>query len=134
MNFSRTEQLVIDTFGMSEKTALLYLKDHGVERERIWWYGKKKQLRERAREVIYKDAKEFEAKHVERITTLRFLHSKALEMLDDELEPNTKLRIMEFLSKLQYDIAAFDEASKDLIEQGKTGIQKPNEERTPINS
>ena len=125
MDFTRTEQLIIDTFGMSEKKALEYLKQNGLKKGRAWWFSKKKELRVRAREVIYQDAKEFEAKHVERITTLRNLHIKALEMLDNELDNSIRLKIMEFLTKLQYDIASFDEASRDLIEQGKTGIQKP---------
>ena len=129
MEFTRTEQLIIDTFGMSPKTAIEYLKKNGIEREKSWLYNKKKELRVRAREVIYNDAKEFEAKHVERITTLRYLHSKSLEMLESESDNNTRLRIMEFLSKLQYDLASFDEASKDLIEQGKTSLQKPEEQK-----
>ena len=128
MEFTRTEQLVIDTFGMSEKTALKYLKDHNAGCKPSTWYYKKRQLRERAREVIYHDAKEFEAKHVERITTLRYLHTKALDMLEAESKNDTRLRIMEFISKLQYDIASFDEASRDLIEQSKTSLQKPEEQ------
>ena len=124
MHFTRTEQLIIDTFGMGEKTALDYLKNNGIKIKRRSWYDKKKSLRERAREVIYQDAKEFEAKHVERITTLRNLHIKALDMLDNESDNSVRIKIMDFLTKLQYDIASFDEASRDLIEQGKTSIQE----------
>jgi len=62
MDFTKTEQLIIDTFGMSEKKALEYLAQNDLKKGRAWWFNKKKELRVRAREVIYQDAKEFDLK------------------------------------------------------------------------
>lgn len=117
---------------MKEKYALEYLKKHHIDIQSRAWYHKKRQLREYARAIIYQDAEEFEAKHVERTTTLRYLLDLSYENLEKEQDPIRRQRIIESIRDLQYDIASFDNASRDIIEKGKAGVPVAREEQHSI--
>lgn len=131
MYFTRREQLIIDTFGMPEKHGMKYLAEHGIEMERQQYYNKRKKLRERGNEIVFTTAREFTMKHVERTKTLRHLLDLSWKNLDMEADPIRRQKIIDSIKELQYDIATFDEATRDLIETGETSIQVPNkEERT----
>ena len=129
MNFTKKELLIIDTFGMSEQHGMKYLEENGVSMGRQQYYSKRKKLREMGKQIVYMTAQHFEMKHVERTKTLRHLLTLSWENLDRETEPIKRQKIIDSIKELQYDIATFDEATRDLIETGETSIQIPDQEK-----
>jgi hypothetical protein len=130
MYFTRKEQLIIDTFGMSEAHGMKYMNDNGIRIGRQYYYELRKELRKRGKEIVFKTAQEFELKHIERCKTLRHLQTLSWENLDRETDPTKRQKIIDSIKELQYDIATFDEATRDLIETGETSIQVSEQQET----
>jgi len=127
MQFSRIDQLVIDTCGLSTQSALTYLKDHGVKKSESWYFKKKKKLEQNSYSILFETAKNFHALHLRRVSTLRYLLDVSFKNLKEESDPIKRQRIIDSIKELQYDIATFDEATRDLIEE-KTGIPVSEQE------
>lgn len=127
MKLNKMDSLILQTKHFTIKEAQTIMeKEFYIKRSVGFISQRRTELKEQALKILYEEAKNFPDNHLTRIYTLSYLLQVSLKNLKDETEPLKKQHIADSIAKLQFDIAAFDEATKGIIENN--GIQEPKEE------
>ena len=113
--------------GLRWEEAKKYLHTNNVKIGRAAWFNVKKKLEEKTINVLFATAKEFHSRHLNRVNILRYLLDESFYNLEHETDYLKRQHIINSIKELQYDIATFDEATRDLIEEGKKGIPIPEQ-------
>lgn len=131
MKLNNVDTLIIQTKHLSIKDSqTLMRKEFHVTRSAGFISQRRSLLKEQALKILFEEAKYFPDKHLTRLSTLHYLLKVSLKNLDDETEPLKKQHIVDSIAKLQFDIAAFDEATKGIIENNNnnTTLEKQEQE------
>ena len=123
------QKIVVQTIHLSVRDALSYLKaTYHITRGQTWLGQQRTIVREISTSILFKRARDFPQYHLTRIMTLQYLQDESLKNLKEETNPLKRQHIIDSIAALQYHMAAFDEASKGIIEvneRNTTGLPIP---------
>lgn len=131
MKLNKIDSIIVYTKHLPIREQQRILKERfDIERSTGFIHNRRAAIKEIAQNILFEEAKTFPDKHLTRLTTLQYLIDGSFEDLEKESDPLKRQHIRDSIVAMQYDLAAFDEATKGVIE--KEQIQAPKKEEEVI--
>lgn len=110
---------------LTEKQAMLYMKNNEMEISGRTWRRDKKKINDVKLDRIYEIAQYgFEDQHLERIDKCELIEQMMWQQFAFETRPYQRTLILEKIVKMQPYLSAYYEATKKVIEKGIVDVPK----------
>jgi len=106
---------ILDTEGLSWTSAQKYLRERNIDISRTSWCNVRREYNDEARKRLFHNAQKFEALHLRKLNTLKWINAKLFDIIEGNEDTSTKLKAMDMMRNLQFDLADFDYATKWVI-------------------
>jgi len=133
MPLNATELLVVATkvMRLSEKEALDYLKEHGIEIGRDKYYRILGRISSETRKRLFEICKNLKERHMQRIDKFEVIEKLMWENYHKCYKPIDKVKVLKEIREIQLYISAFDEATVGVIEEVIRNFGKDHEDQIP---